>query len=63
MAKIVEPTQIICKNYHDAHALNHGIYDAFLASFELDPQGLKFVENDVNVSLDMTEIKIMLLPC
>ncbi len=60
MAKIVEPAQIICRNYHDARGLE-GVYDLFLASFGLDSQGLKFVEKEVNVGLDMTEIKIMLL--
>src|SRR5450631_1704407 len=54
IAKIVGTAQIVCKDYHDARALTHGIYDAFLTSFGLQSQGLKFLENDVNVSLDMT---------
>jgi hypothetical protein len=60
LAKIASPDRIICRNYHDTRALEHGTCDAFLTHFGLDPQGLTFAESGVNVSLDLTEIKIML---
>ena len=60
LAKIASPERIICRNFLDTRASKHGICDVFLNSLGLDPQGLEFVDASVNVSLDMTEIKIML---
>jgi hypothetical protein len=60
LAKIAGPEQIICENYQDARALPHGICDTFVTALGLDARKLKFAEASVNVSLDLTEIKIML---
>ncbi len=60
LARIVSPERIFCRSYHDARGLEHGVSDVFLSHFGLDPQGMKFADSSVNVSLDMTEIKIML---
>jgi len=60
LSKFASRDQIICKNYEDARASEHGIYDAFLNTFGLDSVGLRFADVIVNVSLNLTEIKIML---
>jgi hypothetical protein len=60
LARIASPERIVCRNYQDTHALQHGICDAFLSDFGLDRQGMIFAASSVNVSLDNTEIKIML---
>jgi hypothetical protein len=60
LAKITSPERIICRNFLDTRASKHGICDVFLSSLGLDPRGLEFADASVNVSLDMTEIKIML---
>ncbi len=60
LAKFASPDRIICKNYDDIRASEHGICDAFLGALGLDPGGLKFADASVNVSLNLTEIKIML---
>jgi hypothetical protein len=60
LAKIASPDRILCRSYHDTRGLEHGVSDVFLSHFGLDSQGMKFAESSVNVSLDLTEIKIML---
>jgi len=60
LSKFASRDQIICKNYEDARASEHGIYDAFLNTFGLDSVGLRFADVTVNLSLNLTEIKIML---
>jgi hypothetical protein len=60
LARIASPEQIVCRSYQDARASKHGICDLFLDSFGLEPEGLTFADASVNVSLDMTELKIML---
>jgi hypothetical protein len=60
LSKFASRDQIICKNYEDARASEHGIYDAFLNTFGLDTVGPRFADVTVNVSLNLTEIKIML---
>ncbi len=60
LARIVSPDRIHCRSYHDARGLEHGVSDVFLSHFGLDAEGMTFVDSSVNVSLDMTEIRIML---
>lgn len=60
LAEIVTPERITCRIY-DGDTSQHGIVDIFLSSFGLDPQGLKATDAAVNLSLDMNEIRIMLV--
>jgi hypothetical protein len=60
LAKIAGADRIICKNYDETRLAKHGICEAFLTSFALDSRELKFPDASINVSLDLTEINIML---
>jgi hypothetical protein len=60
LRQLVPAENIICRNYQETRLSEHGIFDIFLGSFGLDPEGLKVTDPSVNLSLDMTEIKIML---
>ncbi len=60
LSKFASPERILCRNYDDVRAAPRGICDAFLDALGLDPRGLKFADASVNVSLNLTEIRIML---
>lgn len=60
LAKFTGPQQIICRNYDEARAFDHGVCDGFVETFGLDPAKLVFGETSVNVSLDLIETQIML---
>jgi hypothetical protein len=60
LAKFTSPERIICRNYDETRASTHGVCDAFVESFGLDPEKLVFGETNVNVSLDLIETQIML---
>jgi hypothetical protein len=60
LRQLVPSEDIICRNYQETRVSERGIFDIFLGSFGLDPEGLKLADFSVNLSLDMTEIKIML---
>jgi hypothetical protein len=61
LAKIAGPTQIVCLNYDEMRAIENGIFDGFVTSLGLNSRGLGFLQHEVNVSLNVPEIKIMLL--
>jgi hypothetical protein len=60
LSRIASPDRIVCRNYDDTRTSPHGICEEFLSAFSLDARGLRFADAEVNVSLDLTEIKLML---
>jgi hypothetical protein len=60
LAKIAGPERITCRNYHEARSAPQGVCDRFLSALGLDSRGLKTADASVNVSLNLTEIRIML---
>jgi len=60
LCKFTQPELITCLNYEGTRALKQGICEAFVSSFGIKTDGLQFTDSSVNVSLDLTEIKIML---
>jgi hypothetical protein len=60
LSKFTSPERIICGNYDETRGSEHGVCDAFVKTFSLDPARLAFGESNVNVSLDLIEIRIML---
>ncbi len=60
LAKFTTPENILCRSYADARAVEHGVCGLFIEAFGLNAGAFKFADSSVNVSLDLTEIKVML---
>ncbi len=61
VASLFKPGNVMCRVYDKATVTHNGIFSAMLAALNISEDGLDFSTGDVNTSLSVQEIAIMLM--